>query len=60
MFNQEIKERYIASRAESMHNEYRNYFVASEPFEEQFGKDVACFSAEEIESFFAWAKNEEK
>lgn len=51
MFNQEIKERYIASRAESMHNEYRNYFVASEPFEEQFGKDVACFTVEEIDQF---------
>lgn len=51
MFNQDIKERYIASRSESMHNEYRNYFVASEPFEEQYGKDVACFTVEEIDQF---------
>ena len=52
MFNQEIKERYIQARPASMTREYNSYFAGSEQFENKFGKDVAEFTAPEIDELF--------
>lgn len=59
MFNQEIKEKYIASRTKPVQTQYRSVFTSSEEFEGRFGRDVAEFDAlqfaELIESH-AWVE----
>lgn len=53
MYNQDIKERYLATRVSSVYNEYRNYFEVSSKLEEIVSKDVACFSIAEIDAFLS-------
>ena len=51
MFNQEIKEKYIASRTKSVQTQYKNLFASSEAFEERLGKDLAEFPQREFAEF---------
>lgn len=47
MFNAEIKEKYLEPKPAKHATNLRNLFLMSEPFENQFNKDVAEFSIEE-------------
>lgn len=52
MYNYELKFNYIAGRKESIRNLYRKLFSRTEKEEETLGKDIACFSLEELANYF--------
>ncbi len=52
MYNENIKRQFMNTLADSYANEYRLLFGRSERFENEYGKDIAWFSVEEIGSFF--------
>lgn len=59
MFNRELKEAYIATRKGGMVKQYTWIFKRSQPIEEELGKDVALFSADEYAQFVEQFGNSE-
>ena len=52
MYNENIKLNYILTRPESMRANYKNFFIASGKRENQLGKDIACFTRDELAEYF--------
>ena len=53
MFNQKIKEKYLATLTQSSFKHTVSLFEQSWRYEEKFSKDVALFSVEELEAMFS-------
>ena len=53
-YNNELKERFIDSRKESMRANCRTVFRATLPVEEMLGKDVHSFNKEEIDILYSY------